>query len=226
MDNLVPAYRALVQLEDKTLKFLHDVLSQREMFWHGEGQVKKYWSKPHPDCFSFSTYWDVIYRCKGCHVFLGAVIKKRHGGEQVANSTYFMSIVERTNQRKRILRQFHFDYVTERQDRRQAHPRLHLQYCGRFPPAMTELGINDEDMKLLQPDVDGPRIFFRPMTLALLMNIAFYEFPGGEIDEVRKRGEWQNLVRENEKVVLRPFYECCARLAGKEKSIFFDKVYV
>ena len=91
---------------------------------------------------------------------------------------------------------------------------------------MENLGITKELMDLLLPNVDGPRIFFRPMTLALLMNMAFHEFPCQDTDEIKRRGEWQNLVRENERKILVPFYERCAQLAGKDRIVFFDEAYV
>ncbi len=64
------------------------------------------------------------------------------------------------------------------------------------------------------------------MTLALLMNIAFHEFPCGDTDEIKNRGEWLNLVRENERVILKPFYSKCADLAGRDNVVFFEQVYV
>jgi hypothetical protein len=60
----------------------------------------------------------------------------------------------------------------------------------------------------------------------LLMNMAFYEFPSQETDEIRRTGEWRNLVQENITEILMPYYARCAELGRKDKVFFFDEVYV
>ena len=222
----MPTYDKFVKLENTTLKLLHDRLSQLKILAHTAGFVKQCWNYNHQSLFRFGFHWNVPYMDKRCRLFLGADVRKQENGNYIANTSYCMCLVEGTDRPNKVLRKFHFDYVTARPDQRQAHPRFHLQYCGGFVPAMSALGVSEELMNDLLPDVSEPRIFFRPMTLALLMNIAFHEFPGGEIDEIRKRGEWRNLVRENEKVILRPFYSKCANLAGRDNAVFFDWVYV
>jgi hypothetical protein len=174
-------------------------------------------------------YWNVVYNCKDCRLFLGEIINNqepRNKSSKISDMSYYMCIVDGTDKPKKVLRKFHFDYVTGRAGQRERHPRFHLQYCGGLPLAMKNLGITDELMELLEPHVDGPRIFFTPMTLGLLMNMAFYEFPCDATEEIRKRGDWQNLVRENEKRILIPFYQKCVHFAGNEDFVFFDEVYV
>jgi len=229
MEDLLPQFDEFVKLEWQTLNFLYNYISpQWGNFGHLSGLIDKYRSKKQQQIFKFHAYWDTHFVDinSACRLFLGVVVRKQTNSDAIENMSYCISVFEGTNEPIKMLRKFHFDYVTVRSDRRQAHPRFHLQYCGGFLPAMSTLGISEEIIEPLWPNVNGPRIFFRPMTFALLMNIAFYEFPGGEIDNIRKRGDWQNIVRENEKQILKPFYERCAQLAGKDKSIFFDKVYV
>lgn len=228
MESLLPSFKEFIALEDETLKLLHDHLSQRKTFAHVSGLIKQRWGakfKP-TGTFQFLMYWDVPYTDMECRLILGADIWKQEDGASISNASYCIFVIEGTNEPMKILRKFHFDYITERGDRREPHPRFHLQYCGGLPPAAETLGITDALMKPLEPDVDGPRIFFNPMTLGLLMNMAFYEFPCDDTEVIRKSGEWQNLVRENEKQVLVPFYKRCAELAGNKKFVFFEKVYV
>jgi len=167
----------------------------------------------------------VDYRDEECRLFLGADVWKQKDSRDIANTSHCICIVEGTDNPNKILRKFHFDHVTERTARQRPHPRFHMQYCGGLPPFMQNLRITKELMDPLLPNVDGPRIFFRPMTLALLMNMAFHELPCGDTDEIRNRGEWLNLVRENERVILKPFYSKCADLVGKEGVVFFEQVY-
>lgn len=226
MESILPPYKDFIELEWETLKLLHDYLSQWAALSHSAGFVAQCWNYKNLPRFQFSTYWNIDYRDKECRVFLGADVRKQDGSERVADMTYFICIVEGTDKPTKVLRKFHFDYVTARADRRKPHPRFHLQYCGGLPPPMESLGITKELMIPLLPDVKEPRIFFMPVTLGLVMNIAFYEFPTKETDEIKKRGEWQNLIRKNEKVILKPFYKKCADLAGRDNVVFFEQVYV
>jgi hypothetical protein len=226
VERILPTYEGFVKLENKTLKLLYNRLSQLRTLAHASGLVQQCWGCTHLGMFRFGIYWDVDYRDKECRLFLGADVWKQKDSDDIANTSYCICIVEGTDKPNKVLRKFHFDYVTVFTDRKEPHPRFHLQYCGGLPSFMENLGITKELMDLLLPNVDGPRIFFRPMTLALLMNMAFHEFPCQDTDEIKRRGEWQNLVRENERKILVPFYERCAQLAGKDRIVFFDEAYV
>jgi len=225
VETILPDYREFISLEDKTLKLIHNRLSQYRKLAHISGLVQKSWNCNNRDMFRFLMYWDVVYMDKDCRLVLGADVEKENRGLRIANSSYFICVIEGTSNPIKILRKFHFDYVTGRPDQRQLHPRFHLQYCGSLSP-IAHLNISNELINPLEPDVDGPRVFFRPMTLGLLMNIVFHEFPCNDTEEIRNRGEWLNLVRENEKKVLVPFYEKCAQLAGNKDYIFFNEAYV
>ena len=226
MENLLPSFKEFVALENKTLKFLHNNLSKWRTFAHLSGLVQQRWSCSFQSKFQFLIHWDVNYINMDCRLILGADIWKQKNGATISNASYCIFVVEGTNKPKKILRKFHFDYVTARLDQREPHPRFHLQYCGGLPPAAKTLGITNDLMTPLYPYVEGPRIFFSPMTLGLLMNMAFYEFPCDDTEKSRKSGEWQNLVRENEKLVLMPFYKRCAQLSGNKEFVFFEKAYV
>lgn len=226
MERILPSFHDFVELEGDTLKFLHDRLSQYKILAHASGLVKQCWNSGQPGVFRFGFYWDTDYTGKSCRVFLGADVYKQQDSDRIAHASYCLCIVEGTYAPAKILRKFHFDYATQRKDMRERHPRFHLQYCGGVLPQMQGWGVTNDLMSPLCPEVRGPRIFFRPMTLALLMNIAFHEFPCGDTDEIRNRGEWLNLVRENERVILKPFYSKCADLAGKDGIVFFEQVYV
>jgi len=226
VDTILPPYADFVKLEKKTLKLLHDYLSRWGVFSHSVGLVKQCWSTPFNSRFAFHNYWDTNYRNITCRVFIGAEVNKQNAGSKIADMSYCICIFEMVDKPVRVLRKFHFDYITERPDRRERHPRFHLQYCGGLPPAMKSLGVTANLIAPLLPEIEGPRIFSTPITLGLLMNLAFHEFPCDETEEIRNRGEWRNLVRENEKQVLVPFYQRCSQLAGNDRISFSDKVYV
>lgn len=226
MESILPPYKEFVELEHKTLKLLHDYLSHWQVLAHSAGEVQRCLYQKDHECFRFSIHWDVEHCGRLCRIFLGAEIHKKTYGPTVKHASHCICIMEGRDLPERILRKFHFDYVTERPDRRLPHPRFHLQYCGGLPPGLEKLGVTKDLITPLLPEVDGPRIFFRPVTLGLLMNMAFHEFPCSDTDEIKKRGEWQNLVRDNERDILGPYYRRCAELIGKTQVIFFDHIYV
>jgi hypothetical protein len=196
------------------------------VFKHAEGDVNRCLAAQKSNGFDFATHWDVECPSRDCRIFLGAIVRKAPKRNKILSTSHYISIVEGRQPVRRILRKFHFDYVTEDEYRSGKHPRFHVQYGGQLPPAMKLMGVEDKHIDDLFPWVEGPRIFFWPMTLALLMNVAFYEFPTADTDTIRKTSEWLSLVRENERAVLVPFYELCLQFAGKNEFIFSEKIYV
>jgi hypothetical protein len=226
VETVLPPYKRFVELERRTLKLLCDYLSQWPILSHTAGPAQRYCYQQHPTRFEFSIHWDVDYADQECRLFLGAEVNKQGRGNLVGNASYCICTVQGRQKPEKVLRKFHFDYITARLDQRAQHPRFHLQYCGGLPPALGAIGVTDDLMKELIPAVEGPRIFFGPMTLGLLMNMAFYEFPSDETDAIMERGEWRNLVQENITEILVPYYKRCAELGQKDKVYFFDEVYV
>ena len=216
----------MVKLEKRTLKLLCDYLCHWPTLSHSAGTAQRVLYGNAKTQFLFEFYWDIENDSKMRRIFLGEIINRQTDNGKISDITNYFCIVEGTDQPKKILRKFHFDYITPRQDRARKHPRFHLQYCGGLTPVMKSFGIKEGLIKLLEPSIEGPRIFFTPMTLGLLMNIVFYEFPCVDTEEIRKRGEWLNLVRENEKIILVPFYKKCAQLAGNRAYVFFNEAYV
>jgi len=176
--------------------------------------------------FAFCTHWDVGYMNEDCRIFLGALVEKIPNRNKILYMSYYVCIVEGREAPSKILRKFHFDYVTEAGKKKQPHPRFHLQYGGELPPGMKQWGIEDKHIQPLLPKVKQPRIFFVPVTIALLMNAIFYEFPIEDTNYIKKERAWLNLIRDNERKILVPFYEQCAQLAGKDGIVFFEQVYV
>ena len=64
----------------------------------------------------------------------------------------------------------------------------------------------------MHPWLSEPRIFFWPMSLALLIDMALHEFPDQNSAKFRAENYWRGLVRRQEALVLRPFYEKCVEV--------------
>ena len=185
MDSRLPDYREFVTLEKKTLSILRNNLCKRRPLLHIATDVNKCLFSKNLCSFAFSTYWDVGYMDEDCRIFLGALVEKIPKRNKILYMSYYVCIVEGREPPNKILRKFHFDYVSGGTRSKVPHPRFHLQYGGELPPGMTERGIKDEHIKLLLPKVKQPRILFTPVTIALLMNMLFYEFPTEDIKHVR-----------------------------------------
>lgn len=226
MDSGLPSYTEFVKLERKTLTRVRNELARYAVLRRAGDDAYKCLVAKQPKGFDFATHWDVECPSRDCRVILGAIIRKAPNHDKIVSMSHYLCIVEGREPVRRILRKFHFDYVNEADYRRGAHPRFHVQYGGELTPAMKLMGVEDKHIQPLLPSVEGPRIFFWPMTLALLMNVAFYEFPTTDTDTIKRTSEWLSLLRENERIVLAPFYELCCRFAGKDAFVFSEKIYV
>lgn len=126
-----------------------------------------------------------------------------------------------------LMRKFHFD-VTKNAGR-QEHPMCHLQYCGKMIPLMTQLGFRGSQLQQMFEKLSEPRIFFWPMSLSLLVDMALHEFPDEKSTRFRNEPEWKNLIRKSEDFLLGPFYEKCVaiiRSAKKQRNTLADEFYV
>lgn len=142
-----------------------------------------------------------------------------------ANVTYCLSVcrIRPANPRPQltILRKFHFDVAVDTAltpHRSQQHPQCHLQYCGEMVPYMATVGCRSTQLDQMHPWLSEPRIFFWPMSLALLIDMALHEFPDQDSAKFRSDSYWRGLVRNQETLILRPFYEKCVEIIKDTKG--------
>lgn len=210
--------------------------------------AKKYYSrnKDYRAGFQFFSYFDV------CHSEVttksGASARQRNQkpnlklvvaakielGERgrYSNVSYCLAVCRIRAKRPTILRKFHFDITVaggNEQHRRQQHPVCHLQYCGELIPQMQNIGCEQAQLEPMHPSLSEPRVFFWPMSLALLIDMALHEFPDEGSKKFRRTPEWRGLVRSQEKLVLRPFYEKCVEVivdVRENNRTLADEFYV
>jgi hypothetical protein len=226
VDSRLLSYSDFVDLERDTLQSLRNRLALYNLFSRAASDAAICLASADRYGLAFATHWDLECPLPNCRVFVGAIVRRESNRDKILSMSHYMCVSEGRESVKRILRKFHFDYVAEGAHRNNMHPRFHLQYGGTLPAPMQACGVQDEHIEPLLPFVEGPRIFFWPMTIALLMNTVFYEFPTIETNEIRKTSEWVSLVRKNERAVLVPFYELCSQFAGKNAFVFSEKIYV
>jgi len=147
-----------------------------------------------------------------------------------ANISYALVVCRIKTKRPSILRKFHFDIVTTKSSsRKQEHPVSHLQYCGEMIPFMGEMGMSQSQLQQLHANLSEPRLFYWPMSLALLVDMVLHEFPDPASKEFRATPEWRKILRENEKLLLQRFHEKCAEIIadkGERKRTLADEFYV
>jgi hypothetical protein len=118
-----------------------------------------------------------------------------------------------------ILRKFHFDLTTGKNvagSAKQRRPQCHLQYCGTLLPE----GCRQAQLDHMHPWLSEPRIFFSPMSLGLLIDMALHEFPDERWVRFRESPEWRSLVRNQESLLLEPFYQKCVEVLADKKGAY------
>ena len=126
-----------------------------------------------------------------------------------------------------ILRKFHFDAVAHADpNRNQTHPVFHLQYCGSLLPYLTDLGCTQEQLHEMHSWLSEPRILYWPMSLALIVDLTFREFPSDAGRRFRTDPRWQSIVRNNEALLLCKFHNCCLNIIKGDKQTLAEVLYL
>ncbi len=205
--------------------------------------TKKYYNinKNSPSGFEFFSYFNIYHAAMlsksgvsarqkpNLQLVVAARIELTKG--KYSNVSYCLAVCRIRAKHPSILRKFHFDVAiasTDEQVRRQEHPTCHLQYCGEMVPHMATMGCRQTQLDQMHPWLSEPRIFFWPMSLALLVDMALHEFPDPHSVKFRASNEWRGIVRTHEALILRPFYEKCVQVITDTKGsrTLADEFYV
>jgi hypothetical protein len=154
-------------------------------------------------------------------LLVAAIIEKK-SESTYGNISYVLAVCRIRSKDLSIVRKFHFDVTGgggSSPARRQQHPMCHLQYCGGMLPLMAEIGLRQTQLQNMQMKLSEPRIFYWPMSLALLIDMALHEFPDASSTSFRATPEWQSIIRNNETLLLRPFYEKCVEVIVKNSTL-------
>jgi hypothetical protein len=83
---------------------------------------------------------------------------------------------------------------------------------------LKEKGIRDDH---LEPSLSEPRLCCAPTTLALLTDFLLREFGGDRVSYLTKLSKdvyWRGLIRDNEELVLKPYFKACSRFFDDRKD--------
>jgi len=167
--------------------------------------------------------WPVTHESGGGRIlwlYVGGLIEWRKG---VINASYFLCVAADVSggSKKHVLRKYHFDYAAPVGTRNRPHPVFHLQYPGTLSSELAP-ELDDGHMDAY---FEEPRVFCSPMSLALVMHMAFWEFPDECTDRVRKDGYWLNsILTRDQQCMWLPFHRKCVTLMNNRK-ILLDAAY-
>ena len=206
--------------EIKTVKFFSENAHiQRHREFHEEAQRVFGQYRNRPRGFAFASHLDFFHsgmakkrgttsKEPNVRLIIAAGIDQERDGSY-ENISQVLVVCRLHAKRSAILRKFHFD-ATVKPNKHQSQPISHMQYCGEMLPVMKNLKYGDEQLKQLYPKVREPRIFFWPMSLALLVDMVFREFGDKEFKQkILPDPGWRKLIRSNEELLLKPFFKEC-----------------
>lgn len=243
LSDFYPSPSELISSEINVLKYLmNNTYIAQEQSTFAQDAMRSYnQNKSHQAGFKFFSYFDVCHlefpniraasqQMPNLRLVVGAQIELKN--KRLYNNISYCFIVCRLRAKHpSILRKFHFDVTVSDNvgGRRQQHPTTHIQYCGGMIPGMTELGFREEQLKHMHSSLSEPRIFFWPMSLALLIDMALHEFPTPSSLRFRESSEWRAIISSQEALVQRPFYQKCVQIIGSKpvnRRILADEFYV
>lgn len=134
--------------------------------------------------------------------------------------SYSLSICDLECKNPKLVRRFHFDYDLSSVKTNQSIPIFHFQYAGELSPYLKKLGVSNQHMN---PELSEPRVYYQPVTLALLLNLVFNEFRNEITNKILQTPEWFALIKANEEKVLKPYYKYCNEFlqsAKNDKKLF------
>lgn len=209
INNEFPSPSEFIENEIKTLEYLKNDKTIYEnyldLYNDARNSYFKYKDFRKINSFNFESNLELIFQNDVRSIHVGSLIQLNNK-TSFDNITYYFALCGHENNPNHILRKFHFDYTIPSNYRRTPHPIFHLQFCGTLSQNLENKGFIDRHF---HPELSEPRIFFTPMTLALLLNMIFKEFNDEYIDNFRNTLEWRNIVKQNEDLIMMPFYGLC-----------------
>jgi hypothetical protein len=114
-----------------------------------------------------------------------------------------------------LLRKFHYDHEANYlRDK----PFFHLHYGGKPLPSQAHY----DGMEELAPWFSEPRLFSTPMSLALILEQVFLEFPKIDTEKIQKDKNWKGHVLKSQKEILAPYFELCCKKISENECLYSE----
>lgn len=214
LHSLLPTPKVLFANELKTLEFLrvNSTIATYfpELLKDADNSFFKLKSLiNNPSSFGFESHIKNILFLNNIHkIYFGGIINLKNS-KTINDISYYFCLCGHNDDDNYIIRKFHFDYTNPLNNRRSPHPVFHLQYPGELSGYLNSNELKSDHMDSW---LSEPRIFFTPMSFALLLNLIFKEFhdpADGNFYKIREDKYWRSIVIENENLFLKPYYESC-----------------
>lgn len=217
IDKDFPEPKTLIDNEIETLEELKDDPFLYENYSKLATDANAAYSKAihSKNFFDFESSFKVLLDGKPGMAFVGGTVTSDKHRKSYDIVSYHLSICKAEEEESVLLRKLHFDYTKPTSSHRQPHPVFHLQQPGNLTPCLKAAGLSVEH---LHPWLSEPRLPYRPMSIALLINLVFKEFPDETSHKCIERSEWRRLVRKNEELLLDPYYEQCYQFVEKRRK--------
>ncbi|MEW6738495.1 MAG: hypothetical protein AB1325_01150 [Nitrospirota bacterium] len=213
INNGYPTPAELISCEINTLQYFRDTTSFCKSFTALYSDSYNFLAKYHDQIKNKSLRAvrfesqidDIRINTKPGTAHIGVIITQKDS-KTYDQLSYYIAISDNSDPEAYYIRKFHFDYTLIDPARKQPHPIFHLQYPGEFSERLRNSNIKHEH---LAEWLSEPRLPFSPMSLALLVNLVFKEFPNENTHNVIEDSRWRDLIRKNEKLLLEPYYKNC-----------------
>lgn len=224
IDEHYPPPKTLKEVELKTLLFLYEQPIFQCQFQELASTAYKahvfieHGNKPNNILIRFESHIDVEVESLKRRIYLGSLVDvKKDDFNKYENCSYYIAICEGCSPPAKFLRKFHFDYNLS--ETKCFHPIFHLQYCGKLSPSLKDIGYNQTHIEHMSPWLSVPRIPFTPISLALLLKYIFREFCDKKTNhQIAELSEWRDIIKENEQLILEPYYKTCNNFIDKNKG--------
>jgi len=213
----------LKKYERETLKFLHTQPIISKQFAHLAQQARLLYyelegaKKLRNMNIDFNAILEINVQGEIKRLYVGANLRSvRQNSRSFKHEmvSYSLALCNSHEPPFELIRKFHFDYAVPGHTVKQELPIFHFQYGGRLSAFLKEHQIDDAK---IERRLDVPRLNHHPVTLALLLDIVFREFRSVETHKIIEDSDWRALVRQNEELVVKPYYQRIARFIGSAK---------
>lgn len=221
MDSCLQDARSVLQNEQRTLEWLRNKTATiphlRDLYCSAADSLLRFNRDEGMQVF---LRWEVLHtNGDALDLHIGGLIQLENA--VIDNATYYLCIAHgHTDQsRSRVLRKFHFDYANSSVRGTRQSSVFHLQYAGKLPSHLRDR----YDDAHLDSWLEEPRIFFLPMSLSLIMHMAFREFPDEYTNRLCEDGEWRSVfVQRDQQSLVVPFLEKCLSDLNVGKKLLWE----
>nr|WP_320050206.1 hypothetical protein [uncultured Desulfuromonas sp.] len=197
-----------IKMEKKVLGYLRGKTAVKNI---SSAATDAYYNFDLKHGFNFSTTWKVA-ACKTGDLDLTVAGLVELDGK---GHFTFVSYVFCISRDKCLLRKYHYDCECERGNSK---PLYHLQFGGEsLPEHEGYRGIDELNCWLSEP-----RLFYTPMSLALILEQAFLEFRDESTEKIRKDSYWKGLVTASQCEVLKPYFKRCYDKISNNERLYSE----